>query len=424
MAPPDVSEIECPPTIVYPRFYDMDDISDFNFASPNGEEKPTTNVASDTTQKYLINITEQPLKSGIKLLNSDLLDLYKRADEGALHFQETHRRIAIGAIILGFLAILFAIVQFCLLSLSFEMAIPIINMDFVEFFRIGEFFAIIFAAMAVIAGLYRSHQNRWLINRHIAERCRLLKFRSFLNNKFWNEAENKTWEENLRKDVADLFNIFHQELGSSPVKKFDTTRGNEIKHKSLPVNGGGNLIERWIKEDKIPASSVSSKCTYSHQAKTEFLDYYRKKRLIYQRDYYYCAYKRFKKTHIRTQKIPHMLFFASVCAVLAHFILDLVVKGPVGHVISITLIGVAVTLPFAGAVVRTHRETFQVARSSALYYAKYSALENLNNQLSMYENSVDENWKKILDTLWECENFLEAEHREWLILIHDAEWFL
>jgi len=119
-----------------------------------------------------------------------------------------------------------------------------------------------------------------------------------------------------------------------------------------------------------------------------------------------------------------VLFTASVVAVLLHFIIDLFVKNPSGYSISIALIGIAVAVPIGGYVVKTCRDTFQVAKSSALFYAKYSALNKLNNRLSKYEDSIDENWPSILDTLWECENFLEAEHREWLILIQDAEWFL
>lgn len=146
--------------------------------------------------------------------------------------------------------------------------------------------------------------------------------------------------------------------------------------------------------------------------------------MIYQKNYYYCAHKRFKKTHVKTKTLPHVLFFASVGAVLAHFLLDFIAIGQFGHVASIALIGIAVSLPFAGSVIKTHRETFQVAKSSSLYYAKYSALENLDKQVSRYESSIDENWEEILDTLWQCENFLEAEHREWLILIYDSDWFL
>jgi len=431
MNQPDKPGVDCRKSA--PKAYDMDDLTSLDQALETAYGKgyiptnDTGNLADLIKRyrlKYEINITREPLQSGIAFLNADLRLLYLKTDAEALEFQRKHRNIAVGAILLGFVAIVFAIVQFCLLSLSINKTIPFINMDMVGFFRWGECIAVLFAAGAVVAGLYRSHQNRWLINRHIAERCRLLKFRSLLDNAFWNDQENRNWKEQVGREIHKLNEVYDKEVRLFTVRNAGTNFRTWLHTIYSRETEGSNLIEQWIKDEKIPASPVSGTCTCSHEAKVEFLDYYRKKRLIYQRDYYYCAYMRFKKTHVKTQKIPHLLFFASVCAVLAHFILDLISNGSYSHAVSVALIALAVTLPIAGYVVKTHRDTFQVARSSALYHAKYYALDNLNNRLSGYENSIDQNWKQILGTFWECENFLEAEHREWLILVHDAEWFL
>jgi hypothetical protein len=372
-------------------------------------------------------ITEDPLRSGIRLLNDDLLDLYLKADADALKNQEDHRWTAAGAIFMGFFAILFAIIQFCLLSLAFELTRLCIKVEldgFVGFFRIMEVFAIISATAAVIAGLLWAHQNRWLINRHIAERCRLLKFRALLDKKFWNESEYDAWEKQVTDEISNLREIHDLETGKFSMHAI--WHGFQVWIQSIFSHEyeEPGALEQWINKGAIPPSRVSGTCTSFPEAKTEFLNYYRKKRLLFQRDYYFCRHQNLQVKHHWIEKLPLLLFFASVCAVLLHFVVDIFAKeSPQGQIASIALIGIAVTLPITGYVIKTYRDSFQVARSSALYYAKYTALENLNTLLSSYENSVDENWNLILDTLWECENFLEAEHREWLILILDAEWF-
>ncbi len=177
-------EIEC--TDFAPYEYDMDDQTPL-------EERYKT--------KLEIKISHEPLRKGIKFLNDHVSRPYRETDKEALKFQKMHKNIATGAILLGYAAILFAIMQFCLLSLSFEMTIPFLHMEIVELFRIGEMIAIIFAAMAVVAGLFRAPQNRWLLHRHIAERYRLLKFRSLLNTRFWNEDEYGKWEDQVSRDI-------------------------------------------------------------------------------------------------------------------------------------------------------------------------------------------------------------------------------
>ena len=267
-------------------------------------------------------------------------------------------------------------------------------MNLVEAFHISEIVASIFAACAVILGLYHADQNRWLVNRHIAERYRLLKFRSLLDKRFWNINDNQDWREDVCRAIRNLCSLHDHEMSGIPDQNPMTTISNKVHALFLREEGEPDALEQWIKNDRVPLSPASGICTCSHEAKTEFLDYYRKKRLLFQRDYYYCSYLRFRKTQIRTQRIPQVLFIASVCAVLAHYILDFITKGSFGRITSIALIGLAVTVPITGYVIKTHRDTFQAAKSSALYYAKYSALENLNSRVSVSSNRLMRTGKK------------------------------
>ena len=396
------ARIECP----IPENYDIDD------QAPLLKKQRAT---------YETKVTMEPLLGGIQFFKTEFFEFYRKTDDEALKFQRQHKKIAKIAISLGFAAIFFAIIQFCLLSLKFPLHLPYGNWEVVDIFRAGEVVAGIFAAVAVVAGLYRADQNRWLINRHIAECYRLLKFRSLLDKNFWDIHEFEQWKRLTNEKIQSLNEIYENENNEYSIRNLGTALFSKMRTTVRREKEKPGVIEEWINADKITPSPASNKCSYSPAAKKEFLDYYRKKRLIYQMNYYLCRYRDLKTTYEQKKKLPKVLFITSVAAVLLHFIIDLF---SISAIISIGLIGVAVTVPIAGYVVKTYHDTFQAARSSALYYAKYSALDNLNNQLSEYENALDENWKQILDTLWECENFLEAEHREWLILIQDAEWFL
>jgi hypothetical protein len=392
-----------------PEHYDMED--EIIPAGENGPDNPA--------------IRHEPLAGAIEFLNTDLRSFYLTTDQRALEHQAHHRQIAKWAISLGFTAILLAIIQFCLLSLAFEMKIPFLGVDVIEIFRITEMIAILFATIAVIAGLYRSHQNLWLINRHIAERCRLLKFKSLLEPALWNPAEFQDWQNGVRTETGNMKEILRDEIHEISVQSAFTDFYHKINQILLnKKTTTTECIDLWINTPSTSPPDLFDAPGIPADIKKEFLEYYRKKRLFYQRDYYFRRYMEFREQNERLEKLPTWLFFASVFAVLLHFISDVWGKGEGGHVASIVFIGVAVTLPVAGYVLKTYRDTFQTSKSSALYYAKFSALEKLNNQLSGYENSVDENWRQILEILHLCENFLDSEHREWLILIRDAEWFL
>ena len=79
-----------------PDIYDMDD---------------GTPLDKKYAKIYETRITEEPLCSGIEFLNASLRELYQKSNSEALIFQNKHRIIALMAIVLGFIAIVFALVQ-------------------------------------------------------------------------------------------------------------------------------------------------------------------------------------------------------------------------------------------------------------------------------------------------------------------------
>jgi len=64
------------------------------------------------------------------------------------------------------------------------------------------------------------------------------------------------------------------------------------------------------------------------------------------------------------------------------------------------------------------RTAYEFARNTSRFRAKYVALERLAERLQR-ENDPAALWY----AMWCCEQMMDAEHREWLRLMIEAEWF-
>ena len=81
---------------------------------------------------------------------------------------------------------------------------------------------------------------------------------------------------------------------------------------------------------------------------------------------------------------------------------------------------VATVLPVAGIGVRAWSAAFELARKARSFEAKHQAMQKAIARLGKGEDELP----AILAHLQHDELFLEQEHREWLRLLLDAEWFL
>ena len=96
------------------------------------------------------------------------------------------------------------------------------------------------------------------------------------------------------------------------------------------------------------------------------------------------------------------------------------------HTICIILIALAASFPVIGAGIRTLRSAHEFARLASLFRAKHNALKRIRDALDELMNekiAVKNKTAQVLHTLWQCEQFLEDEHYEWLRLMLDAEWY-
>jgi hypothetical protein len=76
-----------------------------------------------------------------------------------------------------------------------------------------------------------------------------------------------------------------------------------------------------------------------------------------------------------------------------------------------------------GACIRTVQVAREFGRSAALFSAKHVALQDMFQRLLSELATEPVRPAEVLHNITACEDFLEAEQREWLRLMQEAEWF-
>ena len=354
------------------------------------------------------------LRKAVNFASETLLERYRRADRGAIHQQAWHRRMAALAALLGTLAVVVAIIQ---LSELIPGPMP----------RNVEITAVVVSLAAVGLGATLAFQRRWLLERHKAERGRLLKFAFLTNPEFWcaapaGQAQRQT---QLEQDAEAVCNL-------------------------LPHN-----MEHWFRADLAAESpAVRMNCATDDGTLRAVVEYYRKRRLGNQINFFSDRCARDEARQKLTWRFPSWLFFASIAAALLHFVLDLqhhettrsndvgreasitnadtqnaksegdhAGNGEKTKTVSVLLIVLAAGLPALGAGIRTYRSTYEFARNAMRYEAKLLALRRLDESLAAELAAGPMNARRTFHHLWCCEQVLELEHREWLRLMIEAEWY-
>ena len=335
----------------------------------------------------------KPLHDALTFYGDVLFPVYNQANKAAVCNQKYHRWITVLGVTCGTLAVLFAIGQLSrLISGSWMMWL--------------ELLAAVLALFAVVFGLIMAQKDQWLLERYKAERCRLLKFKYLRDCLLWCEAGS---EEETRQRFKKWQDDFLLQLA---------------KIQAVTASS----LHEWVKREKVRKMPQDIEhcphhsCMVTMDKISPLVEYYQTRRLKVQMSFFEKRAERNELIHDRTRNLPHLFFFGSVLAALAHFCIDILSKlfaSTQGmHTASLVLIVLAASLPVLGAGVRTWKSSHQYARSACLYWAKREALDNLAVKLKQATDV-----KEILGSLWHCEYFLEGEHREWLRLMLETEWF-
>ncbi len=305
---------------------------------------------------------------------------FRKADGTALRHQSYHRHLVKLATVFGTAAIIFAILQ-----LAFGDAIGLHQIAF------DELVAVVLAFVAFVLGSLVAFQILWLVERNKAERLRIEKFRYLIDPELWNG--NPGIEERKGAELAEK------------VKSIEAAQHHDVHH--------------WIENDVVPTPPDSVLgLSDAPPITSELLDYYRTRRLEYQLAFFRKRANEYLKLQKATMHVPAVLFLASVGAVLLHYGHDLFTHAERLDTFSRWMIVLAASLPVIGGAFRTFQSAYQAARNAYRYRAKAVALASIKSALDHATGPRSQ-----FLALWFCEQTLENEHREWLRLMLEAEWF-
>jgi len=330
-----------------------------------------------------------------------LVKLYLESNVAAIRRQTVHRKWVAGFASFGTLAVTVAIVQ---LAWFRDNAIVL---DI-------ELGAVLIAFVALAFG--NRTRSYWLTERHRAEHCRLLKFAAIIDPALW--SSDATAGDRCLADLA--------------------RRIEELRRMSHPH------VRGWLEKElaSLPPGRFQPR---SLDEVRELRDYYCHKRLDFQCQYFESKLKPKMRRHPEPwrrrvlgalstwlRRLPPWFFLGSVAAVLAHSSVPAIV-ALAGYVtgetyvvpsrLEVGLVACAALLPAWSSGIRTYLSAGEAARNLVRFRAKLMALRNISERLSAGQPlSSDVEAEAVLRDLWYSEQILEAEHREWLRLMRDAEW--
>lgn len=305
---------------------------------------------------------------------------FREVDEKALRHQWYHRLLTKLAAVFGTAAIVFAILQ-----LAFADAIGASAM------AVSEVAAGILAGLAVALGLLVAFQKNWLVKRNQAERLRMARYRYLIDPDLWagDPAAEAACRERLEEEVRAI----------------TATGIQEVHH--------------WVGNDSVPSPPPNVLgLDATTPAGEELIAFYRARRLRYQLDFFGRRAEENRAIDQFTRYLSPVLFFGSVGAALVHFGYDILKHADRLDTFSRWMIVLAAALPVLGGAIRTLRSAYEFSRNTYRYRAKAVALETIVTGL----DHVRDPRSRFL-ALWVSEQTLENEHREWLRLMLEAEWF-
>ena len=148
----------------------------------NSEMKPLDDMRDGEDIRSL----PDPLGQVISYIHTTIFEKYSEYDTASIQKQKYHKIFAILAVFFGSVAIILAILQVFLRSLSIE-----IDTEFVKIFELVSFSI---AVIAVGVAIGSQQHKGWLQKRYLAERYRSLKFRALIHPLLWC-ASKQSWND-------------------------------------------------------------------------------------------------------------------------------------------------------------------------------------------------------------------------------------
>ena len=324
----------------------------------------------------------------LRLCDSVLGPPFLEANFDALESQASHRHITSAAAVGGLLAILIALARFVLRA-EHE---PGAAWTYVEAL------AMLAALVAVLLGLRAAMHQGWIRDRHRAELIRALKFRLITEPIRW--ASGPTQLKNAENWLKD------------ELRRIRTlTRGD---------------VTVWARSERAPRPpTLPAAHKLASPVLRDLVRYYVERRLRFQKGHFASRGRTRGFVPWFLGNVGRHLFMLTGVAVLLHFGLDKLaqhllpatLRGP-AEMISLWILLAAAFLPALGATIRALRLANDADRNHDRARAKETALRGMIAALT-----ADHSQEGTLTHLWSCEQVLEWDHREWVRLMTEAEWF-
>lgn len=333
------------------------------------------------------------VRNTLDYLKETILTEHKTVKEVAKKNRRRYRFSSLLSVIIGTLAIF---------STIFILVLPNVGLHSLLYpTETLELIFVVFLVFIVVFAFSSNIQKKWLKNRSEAELLKSLYYRALIHPLLWCRITDTThefhtqWKEYIAKKQEEIL-----ELGTKP-------------------------FEERIKTEKIfELPPAFPDCPLNDPVASQFITYYRCHRIRGQMNYYTKKVKQFEK-YQSTRNGPIIFFIVGVIAVFIHYFLSGIISifpayAEFLEIISIFFVFVALAAPVISTAIRTLRSSIEIGRTEVLYEAKKIALLHFDQDLkkSMIPN------RELFTILWECENFLESENREWLRLMNEAEWFV
>lgn len=313
---------------------------------------------------------------------------WREADAQALISQARHRLVARVAIVSGTSAVAFAVIQ-----LATKLTFP--SVTYLALYL--ELMAVAAAAIAVTIGVWAKIDRSWLGKRHLAERLRMLRFRALEQLWCHDPLTWRRWVEEQRAQLDGVDNF---------ARLVEWSKGGDVEPLKLLIGNHALDID-------------FARALTTH---------YRVKRLYFQASYFKRRREAYERQVGRWPHVTLPLFLTSVACVLVHFLLEfiahkLAVSGRNANMlenVAVWFVALAAIIPVIGSGVRAWFAAFEVPRSASLFEAKQHAIERAAKDLAKDSGDIVATQHHMSST----EHFLEHEHREWLRLLRETEWFL
>jgi len=321
------------------------------------------------------------LRSLLVIAREILLPVYLASDAAGMRQQQRHSWLVLLGAIFGTLAVLCAI---------FELSdvIPISR----SVLSIVELIAASIAIVVVVLGIYSALHPDWLLQRFLAEQCRFVKFHLLLNPAVW---YGRTGEE-MRSTVEAM---------SQSLRNPDEHVIHEWVTWRIQI---AKRFEPLTKD--IPADVVE-----------EIVDYYKAKRLQNQQQYFDRQAKRRHRWERWTRNVSPACFFLSIVAAFSHFLFEWL-AGEEHHGWLHFLAGVFVLLAAALPVLAMGVRTFRAAHEFGRNKLRFEGMSYFLSEILVLAEA-QETPSSVMPLLREAEIALDSEHRAWLRLMVEAEWF-